>query len=82
MERMNFFTWIRDGVRQAVLLGVSDAVEDLGPPSEGDNMPQRLLEVLRKDRPLVVSEPDAEPARRRKLGRTLTQIQASVAKAS
>jgi len=79
---MNFFTWVRDGVRQAVLLGVSDAVEDLGTPSDGDNMPQRLLEVLRKDRPVITSEPEVEPGRRRKLGRTLTQIQASAAKAS
>jgi hypothetical protein len=79
---MNFFTWIRDGVREAVLLGVSDAVEDIGTPSEGDKMPQRLLEVLRKDRPLIVNESEAEPGKRRKLGRTLTQIQASTAKAS
>ena len=79
---MNFFTWIRDGVRQAVLLGVSDAVEDLGTPSDGDNMPQRLLEVLRKDRPVIASEPEMEPGKRRKLGRTLTQIQASTAKAT
>jgi hypothetical protein len=82
MERMNFFTWIRDGVREAVLLGVTDAVEDLGTPNDGDNMPQRLLEVLRKDRPVITSEADVEPGKRRKLGRTLAQIQASTAKAS
>ncbi len=28
----NFFDWIRDGVRQSVLLGVSDAVEQIGTP--------------------------------------------------
>jgi hypothetical protein len=26
----NFFQWLRDGVRQSVLLGVSDAVEQIG----------------------------------------------------
>ncbi|MEZ6074929.1 MAG: hypothetical protein R3C56_04395 [Pirellulaceae bacterium] len=33
MNNMNFFGWIRDGVRQSVLLGVSDAVEQLGTPA-------------------------------------------------
>ena len=28
---MNFFNWIREGVRQAVLYGVHDAVGELGP---------------------------------------------------
>ena len=31
----NFFGWIRDGVRDAVLLGVSDAVDEIGAPLEG-----------------------------------------------
>ena len=79
---MNFFTWIRDGVRQAVLLGVSDAVEDLGTPHEGDDMPQRLLSVLREGRPAIANEAGFEPGKRKKLGRTLGQIQAGAAKAS
>ena len=33
MNGMNFFGWIRDGVRQSVLLGVSDAVGQLGTPT-------------------------------------------------
>ncbi|MEM7474245.1 MAG: hypothetical protein AAF483_04575 [Planctomycetota bacterium] len=36
---MNFFSWLRDGVRQSVLLGVSDAVEQLGSPSEEELHP-------------------------------------------
>jgi hypothetical protein len=32
----NFFEWIRDGVRQSVLLGVSDAIEELGTPAQGE----------------------------------------------
>lgn len=40
MSNMNFFSWIRDGVRQSVVLGVSDAVEQLGaPPAEEDLHP-------------------------------------------
>ena len=37
---MSFFSWIRDGVRQSVLLGVSDAVGQLGaPPAEEELHP-------------------------------------------
>ena len=48
---MNFFTWIRDGVRQAVLLGVTDAVADIGTPREDDDISHRLLERLRRTAP-------------------------------
>ena len=27
---MSFFQWLREGVRQAVVLGLADAVEDVG----------------------------------------------------
>jgi hypothetical protein len=78
---MNFFNWVRDGVRQAVLLGVSDAVGDIGTPPEGDDIGQRLLQVIRGNRPALaegstaLAEPAARP--RKKLGRSLEQIQAS-----
>ncbi len=38
MSNMNFFGWIRDGVRQSVLLGVSDAVEQLGSPAATEDL--------------------------------------------
>jgi len=50
---MNFFSWIRGGVRQAVLLGVSDAVGDIGTPPEGDDISQRLLEALRRGQAIL-----------------------------
>ncbi len=50
---MNFFNWIRDGVRHAVLLGVSDAVGDIGTPTEGDDIGQRLLQALRSGQPTL-----------------------------
>lgn len=85
---MNFFAWIRDGVRQAVLLGVSDAVGDIGTPHEGDDISQRLLQAMRTGQPIIAearlserasSSPDRTA--RKKLGRSLEQIQAT-AKAS
>lgn len=73
---MNFFSWVRDGVRRAVLLGVSDAVGDLGTPPEGEDISRRLLEALRGGPPAIAS--DRNP--RKKLGRSLEQIQAVAVK--
>ena len=44
---MNFFNWIREGVRQAVLYGVHDAVGELGTPHSGQDMNERVLHLLR-----------------------------------
>ncbi len=73
---MNFFSWIRDGVRHAVLLGVSDAVGDLGTPTEGDDISQRLLQTLRTGQPSLVDGRSPDRPGRKKLGRSLEQIQA------
>jgi hypothetical protein len=75
---LNFFQWIREGVRHSVLAGVGDAVQELGTPHEGDDMQDRLMGFLKdggwpSPAPRLTSEPS-----RKKLGRTLQQIQASV----
>jgi len=78
---MNFFTWIREGVRQAVLYGVSDAVGDIGTPPNGEDVSQRLLEVIRTSPNAAASTAQlAGPGagtgpRRKKLGRSLSDIQ-------
>lgn len=46
MNGVNFFTWIRDGVRQSVLLGVSDAVEQLGTPASSDEIHPSVAGIL------------------------------------
>ena len=77
---MNFFNWIREGVRQAVLYGVHDAVGELGTPHGGQDMNERLLHLLR-------TSPEGEAPRldgpsvatkRKRLGRTLGDIQATM----
>jgi hypothetical protein len=78
---MNFFSWVRDGVRQAVLMGVSDAVGDIGTPPEGDDISKRLLQALRSGQPVITEERSPDRSSRKKLGRSLEQIQAT-AKAS
>lgn len=79
---MNFFNWIREGVRQAVLLGVSEAVESIGVAPNGEDMSKRMLEVLRRGGPEV--QPSALPmsAKRKKLGRSLGEIQAGLEKSA
>jgi hypothetical protein len=79
---MNFFNWIREGVRQAVLLGVSEAVETIGVSPDGENMSHRMLEVIRSGGPQIsaAGAGAAAPAltvqsRRKKLGRSLNDIQ-------
>lgn len=45
----NFFAWIREGVRQSVLLGVSDAIETIGAPDNSNDLHPQLQEFLRGD---------------------------------
>jgi hypothetical protein len=88
----NFFAWLREGVRQAVLLGVTDAVENLGTPREDDQVSHRLREMLQTGPAMghqrlpgssVGSSSPTNPGqKRKKLGRTLEEIQASTAKAA
>jgi hypothetical protein len=76
---MNFFTWIRDGVRHAVLLGLSDAVGDIGKPPEGEDISQHLLQTLRSSQPAIANAAPQDRPARKKLGRSLEQIQAAKA---
>jgi len=78
----NFFQWIREGVKHSVISGVSDAVEHLGTPRDGDDVQQRLTAFLQDNRaapnpPRIGSDPS-----RKKLGRTLQQIQSGAAPAT
>ena len=38
MSKLGFYGWIRENVRRAVLLGFSDAVEQLGTPIDGEDV--------------------------------------------
>ena len=45
----NFFQWIREGVKQSVLLGVSDAVDQLGTIPHSEKMNDQLRAALNFD---------------------------------
>ena len=77
MSKLGFYGWIRENVRRAVLLGFSDAVEQLGTPIDGEDVSPQLLAVLRQPQALLAaSEAEAPktspaPAGRKRLGQTL-----------
>ncbi|MFK7737729.1 MAG: hypothetical protein AB8B50_16975 [Pirellulaceae bacterium] len=74
---MNFFSWLRDGVRQSVLLGVSDAVEQLGTPEQQELHPS-VSGFLQLDR--NASPPKSLPGKtkqsgsRKRLGKSLKDM--------
>lgn len=76
MNQLGFYGWIREGVRRAVLLGVSDAVQQMGAPADGEEISQQLLTVLREHRvPAVEDRRSSAPrSERKRLGRSLDQI--------
>jgi hypothetical protein len=79
MNNMNFFGWIRDGVRQSVLLGVSDAVEQLGSPAATDDIHPSVAGLLNVERnsgeaPKMMAASSVSPKGRKRLGRSLKDI--------
>ncbi|MDR3183472.1 MAG: hypothetical protein LBT89_11260 [Planctomycetaceae bacterium] len=73
----NFFDWVRDGVKNSVLLGVSDAVNTMGMPHD-DSSKDKILGFLQTS---AVTEENVSAARRvgtsagKKLGRSLSDLQ-------
>jgi len=70
---MNFFDWVREGVRQSVLLGLSDAAIDIGSPKDAQALSEHLQNSIQQGR--ITAEPGkGSRGRRRALGRSLSQI--------
>jgi hypothetical protein len=77
---MGVYTWIREGVRQAVLLGFSDAIEQIGVPAQGQQLNPQLVSVLRQSAPAVIESSAGQKlavggASRRRLGKSLGSSQ-------
>ena len=51
MSSVNFFGWIRDGVRQSVLLGVSDAIDQLGTPAATEELHPDVVAFIQNGAP-------------------------------
>ena len=74
--QLNVFTWIREGVKQSVLLGVADALEDIGAAPDGDDLQPRIREHLSRQ---ILANPATRPtadAKSKRLGRSLKDLDA------
>lgn len=71
--KINFFDWIREGVRQSILLGLSDAAIDIGSEKDVEVLNQQLLSSLDQGR-IVDESAKANRGKRKALGRSLSQI--------
>jgi hypothetical protein len=75
---MGVFGWIRDSVRRSVLLGFSDAVEQIGTASDGEDLHPQLAAVLRDAAPKAIQFQTeatiAKPQPKKRLGRSLEQL--------
>jgi len=79
---LGLFNWIRDGVKQSVLLGVSDAIDTIGSPEENRTFNPALLSFAKQ--PLALQDnariDDPAPRKlpgasgRKRLGRSLRDI--------
>jgi hypothetical protein len=78
MSNLGVFAWIREGVRRSVLLGFSDAVEQLGASADSDEaIHPQLASVLLQSSPAALGQPAERPANkpdRKRLGRSLDQL--------
>ena len=68
----NVFSWIREGVRQSVLLGFSDALEEVGTPPDGEDLGPAMNNVLEKS-----SKGKRTTKGRKRLGRSLKDLNPS-----
>jgi hypothetical protein len=89
MANLGVFEWIREGVRRSILLGVSDAFEQLGSPEDRNELHPQLTLALREAAPRMLDAPAAAAStstrgmskpERRRLGRSLDQIRSTAEK--
>ena len=73
----NFFDWVRDGVKRSVLLGVSDAVDTMGMPTDQESSKDKILSFLQDDSEKQISGPQRRRlpgTTSKKLGRSISEI--------
>jgi len=75
----NLFLWIREGVKQSVLLGVSDAIEAIGTPENSEDISPRLLEFMKQGGADSASKSIGNAGPRKRLGRSLKDLESPAA---
>lgn len=71
--QFNVFDWIREGVKRSVILGVHDAVEAIGSPTD-DDARQRLAAILPPAHAAADGPALAAGTKRKRLGRSLREF--------
>jgi len=83
MSQLGLFGWIREGVKQSVLMGVSDAIETIGTPDESTELHPALQAFAKTPIQRISSSKGNESAAprigsegtsRKRLGRSLKDI--------
>ncbi len=74
---VNLFLWIREGVKQSVLLGVSDAIEAIGTPENSEDISPRLLEFMKQGSSDAAAKSGGTASQRKRLGRSLKDLESS-----
>lgn len=71
---VNVFGWIREGVRQSVLMGVADAMESIGTPPSGEDLRPKLMDSIRRnsETAAALAGPTGKP---RRLGKSLKDLE-------
>lgn len=72
---MNFFEWIREGVRRAVLMGVSDAVETIGEPTDDSKFREDLALAVESGQGALPSGKSKKRSTSKRLGRSLKDVE-------
>ena len=73
---VNFFEWLRDGVRQSIMLGVSDAIEHIGTPADSDELHPNVAALLQGT---TTKRKQTKAGGRKRLGKTLKEMDAESA---
>lgn len=76
---VNFFEWLRDGVRQSVLLGVSDAIEQIGTPTDTDQLHPNVAAMLAGEGSTKGKTRGGSGGGRKRLGKSLKEMDAAPA---
>ncbi|MEM9828705.1 MAG: hypothetical protein AAF958_19110 [Planctomycetota bacterium] len=80
---LNFFQWLRNSIRQTVLLGVSDAMKTIGAPDEEDELHPQMVAMIENSpvasTPKVTSRAKTTNSRKR-LGKSLKELNPEAAK--
>ena len=77
---VNFFEWLRDGVRQSVLLGVGDAIDQIGTPADNDELHPNVAALFEPNPKSTTRASKGRGGSGKRLGKSLKDMDALPAK--